>query len=50
MGASEDASYIRTMQAFAALLDRLILTPGRNAKLKLMADYFERKNTKFTRK
>lgn len=28
------------MQAFAALLDRLILTPGRNAKLTLLADYF----------
>jgi DNA ligase-1 len=28
------------MQAFAALLDRLILTPQRNAKLRLMVDYF----------
>ncbi len=28
------------MQAFAALLDRLILTPGRNAKLQLLSDYF----------
>ena len=28
------------MQEFAALLDRLILTPSRNAKLKLLADYF----------
>ncbi len=28
------------MQSFAALLDRLILTPGRNAKLTLLADYF----------
>jgi DNA ligase-1 len=28
------------MQAFAALLERLILTPSRNAKLKLIADYF----------
>lgn len=28
------------MQAFAALLERLVLTPARNAKLKLMADYF----------
>ncbi|MCX5513348.1 ATP-dependent DNA ligase [Kaistia algarum] len=28
------------MQAFAALLDRLILTPSRNAKLRLLADYF----------
>ena len=28
------------MQAFAALLDRLVLTPQRNAKLRLMADYF----------
>ncbi|MCX5497833.1 cisplatin damage response ATP-dependent DNA ligase [Kaistia dalseonensis] len=28
------------MEAFAALLDRLILTPSRNAKLTLIADYF----------
>jgi DNA ligase-1 len=28
------------MQDFAALLDRLILTPSRNAKLRLMIDYF----------
>ncbi len=28
------------MRAFAALLDRLVLTPQRNAKLRLMADYF----------
>ena len=28
------------MLAFAALLERLVLTPARNAKLKLMADYF----------
>lgn len=28
------------MQAFSALLDRLILTPGRNAKLTLLAGYF----------
>ena len=28
------------MQAFAALLDRLMLTPQRNAKLRLLADYF----------
>ena len=28
------------MNRFAALLDRLILTPQRNVKLKLMADYF----------
>ena len=28
------------MQAFAALLDRLVLTPQRNAKLRLMVDYF----------
>ena len=28
------------MQAFAALLDRLVLTPQRNAKLRLIADYF----------
>ena len=28
------------MQAFAALLDRLILTPARNAKLTLIAEYF----------
>jgi DNA ligase-1 len=28
------------MHAFAALIDRLVLTPQRNAKLRLMADYF----------
>ncbi len=28
------------MQAFAALLDRLVLTPQRNVKLRLMVDYF----------
>ena len=28
------------MRAFASLLDRLLLTPQRNGKLKLMADYF----------
>ncbi len=28
------------MRAFAALLDRLILTPQRNVKLRLMTDYF----------
>jgi DNA ligase 1 len=28
------------MRAFAELLDRLVLTPQRNAKIKLMADYF----------
>ena len=28
------------MQAFAALLDRLVLTPQRNAKLRLLVDYF----------
>ena len=28
------------MQAFAALLDRLVLTPGRNGKLRLLVDYF----------
>ncbi|MEO1028050.1 MAG: cisplatin damage response ATP-dependent DNA ligase [Pseudomonadota bacterium] len=28
------------MQAFAALLERLILTPSRNGKIRLMADYF----------
>jgi DNA ligase 1 len=28
------------MQAFAALLDRLVLTPQRNIKLRLMIDYF----------
>src|SRR5947209_2669341 len=30
------------MEAFAALLDRLVLTPPRNAKLRLLADYFRR--------
>ena len=28
------------MQAFATLLDRLVLTPQRNAKLRLLVDYF----------
>jgi DNA ligase-1 len=28
------------MQTFAALLDRLVLTPSRNAKLRLLRDYF----------
>ncbi|MGG7519280.1 cisplatin damage response ATP-dependent DNA ligase [Allorhizobium undicola] len=28
------------MRAFSTLLDRLVLTPGRNGKLKLLADYF----------
>ncbi|MEM1365684.1 MAG: cisplatin damage response ATP-dependent DNA ligase [Pseudomonadota bacterium] len=28
------------MQAFAALLDRLLLTPARNGKLRLLEDYF----------
>lgn len=28
------------MKAFAELLDRLVLTPSRNGKLKLLADYF----------
>jgi DNA ligase-1 len=28
------------MQAFAALLDRLVLTPGRNGKLRLLVDHF----------
>jgi DNA ligase-1 len=28
------------MQAFAALLDRLVLTPSRNGKLRLLADHF----------
>ncbi|HEU4379805.1 MAG TPA: ATP-dependent DNA ligase, partial [Hyphomicrobiaceae bacterium] len=28
------------MKAFADLLDRLSYTPARNAKLRLMADYF----------
>ena len=28
------------MKAFAGLLDRLVLTPSRNGKLKLLADYF----------
>ena len=29
------------MQAFAHLLDRLVTTPGRNAKLRLIADYLK---------
>jgi DNA ligase-1 len=32
-------SYIRAMQAFAALLERLVLTPSRNARLQLIVDY-----------
>ena len=28
------------MQAFAALIDRLVLTPSRNAKLRLLVEYF----------
>ena len=28
------------MKAFAALLDRLVYSPGRNTKLQLMQDYF----------
>ena len=28
------------MKAFAALLDRLVLTPSRNGKLRLLVDYF----------
>ncbi len=28
------------MRAFAELLDRLVLTPQRNGKLRLLADYF----------
>src|SRR6185503_10933027 len=28
------------MQAFANLLDRLVLTPARNGKLRLLSDYF----------
>ena len=28
------------MNRFAALLDRLVLTPQRNTKLRLMTDYF----------
>lgn len=30
------------MRAFAALLDRLVYTPSRNGKLRLLADYFRR--------
>src|SRR5690606_26563553 len=34
-------SYLETtMEAFATLLDRLVLAPQRNAKLRLMVDYF----------
>src|SRR5215475_9685348 len=32
--------YLGCMQRFAELLDRLILTPGRNAKLDTLAHYF----------
>ena len=31
--------YIPPMQSFAALLERLVLTPSRNAKLQLIIDY-----------
>lgn len=30
------------MESFAQLLDRLILTPSRNGKIRLMVDYFAR--------
>ena len=30
------------MKRFAALLDRLVYTPSRNGKLRLLADYFRR--------
>ena len=30
------------MKSFAALLDRLVYTPSRNGKLRLLADYFRR--------
>ncbi|HVU65266.1 MAG TPA: cisplatin damage response ATP-dependent DNA ligase [Phycisphaerales bacterium] len=33
------APYIHPMQAFATLLERLVLTPARNAKLALIVDY-----------
>ncbi len=29
------------MKAFAALLDRLVYTPSRNAKLRQLVDYFQ---------
>ena len=32
--------YLRRMQAFAELLDRLVLTPSRNGKLRLIVSYF----------
>ena len=31
------------METFAELLDRLVLTPSRNGKLKLLVDYFSRR-------
>lgn len=34
------ALYTQPMQTFAALLERLVLTPQRNVKLRLMTDYF----------
>ncbi|MEL7130631.1 MAG: ATP-dependent DNA ligase, partial [Pseudomonadota bacterium] len=34
-------SYVFGMQAFATLLDRLLLTPSRNGKIKLMSTYFQ---------
>ena len=40
-GLPENPPYILpAMQAFAALLDRLVLTPARNGKLRLLTDYF----------
>jgi DNA ligase-1 len=36
---SRETPYISCMQAFAALLERLVLTPSRNAKLQLICDY-----------
>jgi DNA ligase-1 len=36
---SASGAYIFAMQSFAALLERLVLTPSRNAKLQLIEDY-----------
>src|SRR5688572_6444507 len=39
-GAGPAAYIAGPMQAFAALLDRLVLTPSRNGKIRLLVDHF----------
>ena len=40
LGSAPSRLTIGAMEQFAALLDRLVLTPQRNGKLRLMVDYF----------